>query len=352
MDVAFKEFINIIMVVYQDDLTYSSKRADDHCGHLEFGVSLNPKKCHFGVTEGKLLGHIVSKEGVRIDPERIEAINKVSKPKNVKVAAVLLQKDNEGYEHPIAFYSKSLQAVELKYETMEKKAYALVKVVKAFRPYLVNANIIAYVPHAVVKDILSQSEVIGKRCRWINRIQEIDLEIKITKLAKQVLTEMHDGVCGGHYSRKTIAGKIILAGYYCPTLFKDTHAYVRKCDPCQKFSSKLKYEGALPLNPVFVEAPFVQWGIDFIEEIVERSGRGHRWIIVATDYFTKWIEAIPTRRATSKVVIDFLMDNVVTRFGVPTKLVMDNAMCFRSEEFVGFCTSHGILMSYSSPYHP
>lgn len=73
---------------------------------------------------------------------------------------------------------------------------------------------------------------------------------------------------------------------------------------------------------------------------------------MATDYFTKWIEAIPTKRATSKIVIDFLMDSIVTRFGTPAKLVMDNSMCFRSEEFVGFCNSHGILMSYSSPYHP
>lgn len=78
MDVDFKEFINIIMVVYQDDLTCFSKKAKDHYGYLEkifsnaleFGVSLSPKKCHFTVIEGKLLGHIVSKEGVRIDPER------------------------------------------------------------------------------------------------------------------------------------------------------------------------------------------------------------------------------------------------------------------------------------------
>lgn len=92
MDVAFKKFINIIMVVYQDDLTCFSKRVDDHCGHLakvfsrslEFGVSLNPKKCHFAITKGKLLGHIVSKEGVKIDPERIKSINNVPEPKNVK----------------------------------------------------------------------------------------------------------------------------------------------------------------------------------------------------------------------------------------------------------------------------
>jgi hypothetical protein len=50
---------------------------------------------------------------------------------------------------------------------------------------------------------------------------------------------------------------------------------------------------------------------------------------VATDYFTKWVEAIPTKKATSKFVIDFLMNNVVTRFGCPKRIVSENAMCFR-----------------------
>ena len=51
---------------------------------LEYGVSLNPKKCTFGVTEGRLVGHIVSKDGVKIDFERVAAIDKVPRPKNVK----------------------------------------------------------------------------------------------------------------------------------------------------------------------------------------------------------------------------------------------------------------------------
>ena len=92
MDVAFADFKDKFMVVYQDDLTAYSKEAKDHCEHLEFffvkaleyGVSLNPKKCAFAVTKGKLLGHNVSKDGIRIDPERMMAIHKISKPKNVK----------------------------------------------------------------------------------------------------------------------------------------------------------------------------------------------------------------------------------------------------------------------------
>lgn len=92
MDVTFANYINKFMVVYQDDLTAYSKKVEDHCGHLEkifikaleYGVSLNPRKCIFGVTGGNLLGHIVSKSGVRIDPERVATIDKISQPKNVK----------------------------------------------------------------------------------------------------------------------------------------------------------------------------------------------------------------------------------------------------------------------------
>ena len=92
MDVAFDGLIDLIMVVYQDDLTAYSKKAEDHCKHLEkifitaleFGISLNPKKCQFGVTKGKLLSHIVSKEGVRIDLERVATIDNIQIPKTTK----------------------------------------------------------------------------------------------------------------------------------------------------------------------------------------------------------------------------------------------------------------------------
>lgn len=91
MDVAFAEYIDKFMFVYQDDLIAYSKK-EDHCRHLEkillksleYGVSLNPRKCTFGVTKGKFLGHIISKVGVKIDPERVAEIDKFPKPKHVK----------------------------------------------------------------------------------------------------------------------------------------------------------------------------------------------------------------------------------------------------------------------------
>jgi len=65
---------------------------------------------------------------------------------------------------------------------MEKHAYTLVKATKKFRSYFTGSKIIAYVPHIAVKDIFIQQEALGKRCRWINRIQEYDMDIQVTNL--------------------------------------------------------------------------------------------------------------------------------------------------------------------------
>ena len=70
------------MVIYLDDITVYSKNDKDHLEHLKrvfqkcrkFSISLNPKKSNFAMKEGKLLGHIISKEGIRIDPDRVASI--------------------------------------------------------------------------------------------------------------------------------------------------------------------------------------------------------------------------------------------------------------------------------------
>jgi hypothetical protein len=92
MDIAFVGEWDKFVVIYLDDLTVFSKSDEDHMIHLKqkfekcrrFGLSLNPKKSHFAIQEGKLLGHIVSRDGIRIDPKRVEAIDTIVIPRNVK----------------------------------------------------------------------------------------------------------------------------------------------------------------------------------------------------------------------------------------------------------------------------
>ena len=102
MDGAFKGLIGKIIEIYQDDFTVFSKNGIFHIGHLrqifdrcrEYGISLNLAKSIFGVTEGKLLSHIISKDGIKIDLERVEAIQKIHLPHNIKTLQSFLGKIN------------------------------------------------------------------------------------------------------------------------------------------------------------------------------------------------------------------------------------------------------------------
>eukprot|EP00253_Pinus_taeda_P018495 PITA_18495 len=130
--------------------------------------------------------------------------------------------------------------------------------------------------------------------------------------AQKVLQELHDGPAGGHFGADTTAHKIIHAGYYWPTLFRDTHEYVRKCRSCQVSSGKQR-KPAFPLQTVNIDQPFEQWGLDIIREITPQSSKQHKYILTATDYFTKWVEAIPLKTTNSEGIIEFIDQFIISR---------------------------------------
>ena len=107
--------------------------------------------------------------------------------------------------------------------------------------------------------------------------------------AEHILTELHDGPTGGHFSGETTAHKVLREGYYWPTLFKDAHAHAWKCEICQVNAGRER-RPAFPFQPVTIENPFEQWGLDVVGEINMNSSKLHKYIITATDYFSKWTE--------------------------------------------------------------
>eukprot|EP00253_Pinus_taeda_P002732 PITA_02732 len=142
------------------------------------------------------------------------------------------------------------------------------------------------------------------------------LNCLVEEEAKRVMEDFHRGYCGGHLFWKTTTNKILRVGYYWPSLFSDVYKAIKNCHECQIFQGKQKLQ-PLPLKPIEVSAPFQQWGLDFIGEIHPASSRHHRRILTATNYFTKWIEAIPTRQATDagwhKKLIDALWADRVSQ---------------------------------------
>jgi hypothetical protein len=77
-------------------------------------------------------------------------------------------------------------------------------------------------------------------------------------------------------------------------------------------------------------------GLDFIGEIHPTSSAQHKWILSTIDYFSKWVEAIPTSFSTDVVVIKFLEENILSRFGCPRKIIIDNAQCIQVSSYDRF----------------
>ncbi|KAM2081083.1 hypothetical protein ACFX1T_034766 [Malus domestica] len=93
--------------------------------------------------------------------------------------------------------------------------------------------------------------------------------------------------------------------------------------------------------------------MDVIGKITPFSGAAkHAWILVATDYFTKWVEAKSNAELTSKEVCYFVEEHIVTRFGVPEMIITDNSTIFTAERFNKYTASLKIMLEQSTPYYP
>jgi hypothetical protein len=129
--------------------------------------------------------------------------------------------------------------------------------------------------------------------------------------------------------------KILMTGYYWPNIFTDVYKEVSRYHECQNFDGRRKMQ-PLPLKSISVEVSFMQCGLYFIGEIHPPSSVQKKWILIATDYFTKWIEAIPMKQATDTVIIQFLETSILSRFECPIKITMDNVTTFKSNKMDKF----------------
>jgi hypothetical protein len=130
--------------------------------------------------------------------------------------------------------------------------------------------------------------------------------------AEKDMNNCHSRACGGHMSRYATAQKILHARYFWPSLFNDCIIAVQKCHACQTYNKKIRSHPA-PLHHVVSVSPFAKWGIDFMT-CHPHSARGHGYIIVAVDYFTKGAEAMPTFNNTGKTVALFIFQSCHSSF--------------------------------------
>ncbi|XP_019251037.1 PREDICTED: uncharacterized protein LOC109229949 [Nicotiana attenuata] len=124
------------------------------------------------------------------------------------------------------------------------------------------------------------------------------------KEVELVLYDCHALPYGGHHGSDRTAAKILQSGFFWPTLFKDAHALVKKCDQCHRTGTITKRH----LNNILEVEIFYAWGIDFMGPFP--LSRENKYILLAVDYVLKWVEAITLPTNDAMVVASFVKKNI------------------------------------------
>ncbi|XP_045822052.1 uncharacterized protein LOC123914933 [Trifolium pratense] len=169
--------------------------------------------------------------------------------------------------------------------------------------------------------------------------------------ADHLLAEIHAGTFGTHANGHAMARKILRAGYYWLTMEADCYRYVKTCHKCQIYADKV-HVPPNPLNVLTAPWPFSMWGIDVIGMIEPKASNGHRFILVAIDYFTKWVEAASYANVTQQVVARFIKKEIIYRYGIPNKIITDNGSNLNNKLVKELCDGFKIEHHNSSPYRP
>ncbi|XP_016199528.1 uncharacterized protein LOC107640527 [Arachis ipaensis] len=165
-----------------------------------------------------------------------------------------------------------------------------------------------------------------------------------------VLSEVHEGCYGHHIGGRSLARKLIKAGYYWPTMMSDAREFVKKCRKCQENSN---FHKAPPeeLSLMMAPRPFARWGLNLLGPFPPGPGQV-KYLIVAIDYYTKWVEAEPLASISSANCQKFMWRQVVTRFRIPESVISDNGTQFTDKKFKEFLLGLGIKQKFSSVEHP
>nr|GFA88837.1 reverse transcriptase domain-containing protein [Tanacetum cinerariifolium] len=168
------------------------------------------------------------------------------------------------------------------------------------------------------------------------------------KEAYDILKACHEGPTGGHHGATFTAKKVFDAGFFWPTIYRDAHNLVKSCDICQR-QGKISQRDELPQNVIQVCEIFDIWGIDFMGPFP--SSRGNRYILVAVDYLSKWVEAKALPANDARVVVEFLK-SLFARFETPRAIISDRGTHFCNDKFAKVMSKYGVTHRLSTSYHP
>ncbi|GKA56623.1 DNA-directed DNA polymerase [Tanacetum coccineum] len=371
---------------------------------------LNWENFHFMVKEGIVLGHKVSSIGLEVDKAKINVILKLPPPTNIKdtpfefndecqkafellkekltcapvivspnwnllfelmcdasdfAVGVVLDfdmeiKDRKGTENVVADHLSRIENEEISNDSKVDDNFpreTLMEINTRDEPWF--ADLANY----LVADIIPKQMTYQQKNKFFSNLKHYFWEesylFKVCSdgmiiryvygpETQTILDQCHHRPTGGHYGPNVTAKKVLDLGFYWPTIIKEAHTLVRRCEACQK-TRNISKRDEMPLNNIQVCEIFDVWGIDFMGPLPK--SHKFEYILVVVDYVSKWAEAqaLPTNDA--RVVITFLK-KLFCHFGMPKALISDRGKHFCNKIMEKTMKSYGVNHHFSTSYHP
>nr|GEY05991.1 reverse transcriptase domain-containing protein [Tanacetum cinerariifolium] len=323
----FHDMIEQTMEVFMDDFSVSGDSFSTCLTNLEkmlkkcedAKLALNWEISHFMVKEGIVLGHKILKKGIEVDKAKFEVISKLPHPTIVK-----------GIRSFLGHAADHLSRLENPYENV-------------FDPKEINESF----PLETISKLAHHDQSTS----WFSDFANYHAGKFIIKGMPRSCRHPHSlpqWTHQGHYGANYTAKKVFNSGFYWLTIYKDAFELVKNCDSCQR-QGKISQKDEMPQNTIQVYEIFDVWGIDFMGPFP--NSKGNKYILVAVDYLSKWVEAkaLPTNAA--RVVVKFLK-SLFSRFGTPKAIISDRGTHFCNDQFAKVMSKYGVTHRLSIAYHP
>jgi hypothetical protein len=194
-------------------------------------------------------------------------------------------------------------------------------------------------PYVIIEGELYKQGVCSPLLKCLSRTED-----------QELMKEIHAGLCGAHIGSRPLLGNVFRQGFYWPKAASDAVDLVQKCENCQRCARDQKQPSSLThlIQPTW---PLQRWGLDLLGPLPIAQGN-LKYVVVAVEYFSKWIKEKPLATITSATVHKFFWQNIVCRFGVPRAITVDKRTQLDAETFKTFCNQIGTKIHFASLRHP
>nr|GEV58562.1 reverse transcriptase domain-containing protein [Tanacetum cinerariifolium] len=376
----FYDMIEQTMEVFMDDFSVFRNSFSTCLTNLEkmlkrcedTKLDFNWEKSYFMVKEGIVLGHKISKKGIEVDKAKIEVISKLPHPTTFKGIRSFLGHaefnfkvvDTKGAENYAADHISRLEnPYENVFDPKEIKESFLLETLSKLTHHDQSTPWFADFANYHAEKFIIKGMTTQQKNKFLKDVKhyfwddpylfktcadQVIRRCVAGQEAVNILTACHSGPIGGHYDANYTAKKVFDSGFYWPAIYKDAFELIKNCDSCQR-QGKISQKDEMPQTEIQVYEIFDVWGIDFMGPF--SNSKGNKYIFVAVDYLSKWVEAkaLPTNDA--RVVVKFLK-SLLSRFGTPKAIISNHGTHFCNDQFAKVMSKYGVTHHLSTAYHP